>query len=79
MRFDAVPGQLLLEKLTNGFDADEADGADVPEIAVGDDVDLGAYVVTNTYGVVLSDIVVSDDHRRRRGLRRSARSISIRR
>jgi len=52
-----------IEKLTNGADADLAQGDDVPEIAPGDTV-TWTYLVTNTGDVALDfdQVVVVDDH-----------------
>ena len=57
--FGITPGQpqIDLEKATNGEDADDPTG---PEIIVDDPVEW-TYVVTNTGGVPLQDLVVSDD------------------
>ncbi len=51
-----------IEKLTNDAQADDADGADVPEVAPGDAV-TWTYVVTNTGDVpfAAADVVVTDD------------------
>ena len=54
--FGSSPG-IVLEKSTNGVDADEAPG---PFIPVGDAVDW-AYVVTNTGNATLSNVAVTDD------------------
>ena len=54
--FGAAPG-VLLQKHTNGVDADEAPG---PFIPVGEPVDW-TYIVTNTGNVALSGIAVTDN------------------
>ena len=54
--FGAVPG-ILVEKLTNGDDADEAPG---PLIGVGDPV-TWTYVVTNSGNEALTDVTLEDD------------------
>ncbi len=46
-----------IEKLTNGFDADNPTG---PQIEVGDDV-VWAYIVTNNGDIPLSNVVVTDN------------------
>jgi len=51
------PARIRLEKLTNGEDADAPTG---PRIPAGDPV-LWEYVVRNTGGETLTDIVVTDD------------------
>jgi len=54
-------GGLVIQKLTNGLDADDPDGADVPQIATGDTV-TWTYIVTNTGGVTyaLEEVDVTD-------------------
>jgi hypothetical protein len=56
-----VPG-ITIEKKTNGEDADDANDADVPQIAVGDPI-TWTYAVTNTGGVLFAeaDVAVEDD------------------
>ena len=54
--FGAAPG-ILLEKATNGIDADEPPG---PFIPVGEPVEW-AYTVLNTGNDTLSDVTVTDD------------------
>jgi hypothetical protein len=49
-----------LQKLTNGIDADTANGGEAPEIAPGETVSW-SYEVTNTGGVDLDTISVSDN------------------
>ena len=55
--------EVTLQKLTNGADADDPDGLDVPEISPGDPV-TWTYVVTNigTVSIPLESIAVSDSH-----------------
>ena len=57
-----VPG-IDIEKFTNGADADDPNGADVPQIAVGDPV-FWTYEVTNTGDIPfgISDVNVVDDN-----------------
>ena len=52
-----------IEKLTNGFDADDPNGPDVPEIAIGDTV-TWTYLVTNTGQVPFDfdEVEVVDDN-----------------
>ena len=56
------PG-IEIVKLTNGFDANNANGADVPEIAAGASV-RWSYLVTNTGNMTfsLAQVNVSDSH-----------------
>jgi hypothetical protein len=49
--------KITVEKSTNGEDADQGTG---PEIVVGDPV-LWEYVITNTGGVLLTNITLNDD------------------
>jgi len=58
-RGDTLPS-IDIEKSTNGADADLADGADVPQVFVGDEVEW-LYDVTNQSENALIDIVVTDD------------------
>ena len=51
---------ITVEKATNGVDADDSLGADVPRIAPGDPV-TWTYVVSNVGDVGVSDVVVVDD------------------
>ena len=51
------PRRIQIEKATNGVDADQPTG---PQIPIGDEV-TWSYVVTNTGGVTLFDIEVTDD------------------
>lgn len=55
--YTGVPASIVIEKATNGQDADQAPG---PYIPVGEPV-TWSYVVTNTSGVQLLDVTVSDD------------------
>jgi hypothetical protein len=52
-----LPPTITIKKYTNGYDADTAPG---PHIKVGDAVQW-TYIVTNTGGVALSNVKVSDD------------------
>lgn len=60
---DPVQGGIELEKLTNGFDADNANGTDVPLLTVGDTV-TWTYLVTNTGSITFTEanVVVTDSH-----------------
>jgi len=58
-RGDTLPS-VDIEKSTNGVDADLADGADVPQVFVGDAVEW-LYDVTNQSATALVDLVVTDD------------------
>jgi len=49
-----------IEKSTNGADADDAAGDDVPEILEGEPVEW-TYAVTNTGDLTLIDVTVTDD------------------
>lgn len=56
------PG-ITIQKHTNGFDADDADGADVPLLLPGETVEW-SYIVTNTGNLIYprSTVVVTDSH-----------------
>lgn len=56
-----MPG-IVIEKLTNGQDADDPNGMDVPQIIPGDMV-TWTYIITNTGDVpfLQSDVIVTDD------------------
>jgi|GEM_PF-2528123 len=56
-----APG-IVIEKSTNGADADDPNGADVPQVAPGDPI-TWTYVVTNTGNVpfAAADVAVTDD------------------
>lgn len=55
--FGAVPG-MILEKFTNGFDADLPE--DGPELAVGCEV-LWSYEISNTGNIALENLILTDD------------------
>ena len=56
-----APG-IVIEKSTNGADADDPNGADVPQVAPGDPI-TWTYTVTNTGNVpfAVADVAVTDD------------------
>ncbi|NPA27912.1 MAG: hypothetical protein GXN91_02530, partial [Epsilonproteobacteria bacterium] len=55
-----IEGEIDIEKLTNGADADRADGSDVPLVLVGQEVEW-RYIITNRSSESLVDIRVEDD------------------
>ncbi|NNF67036.1 MAG: hypothetical protein HKM98_05965, partial [Gammaproteobacteria bacterium] len=57
--FGVTPG-IVIEKLTNGVNADDANAGDAPQILPGDPV-VWTYIVTNTGNVALSGVMVTDD------------------
>jgi uncharacterized repeat protein (TIGR01451 family) len=57
-RIPAAPA-IDIEKFTEGSDADEPDGADVPFVPAGEQVSW-EYVVTNTGNVTLTGVTVTD-------------------
>ena len=63
LKYTYVVPEVTLQKLTNGADADDSDGLDVPKISPGDPV-TWTYVVTNigTVSIPLESIAVSDSH-----------------
>lgn len=56
----APPTAIDIEKFTNGIQADTAGGADVPILIPGNTV-TWRYVVSNTGGVSLTNVAVTDD------------------
>ncbi len=56
----AMP-KISLEKMTNGADADDPFGPDLPQIAVGESV-TWTYEVNNTGNVPLANVSIHDDH-----------------
>jgi len=57
--FEPVPG-INIEKSTNGADADDANGADVPVVMAGDQI-TWTYTVLNTGNVDLINVTVNDN------------------
>lgn len=54
-------GQIQIQKYTNGQDADDPDGTDVPQIGAGEAI-TWSYVITNAGGVTytMDEVVVTD-------------------
>ena len=63
LKYTYVVPEVTLQKLTNGADADDPDGLDVPKISPGEPV-TWTYVVTNTgtIAIPLTSIIVTDSH-----------------
>jgi hypothetical protein len=58
--YEPVPAGIAVQKQTNGADADDPFGDDVPRVAPGDEV-TWTYTVTNTGGLAVEDVLVVDD------------------
>lgn len=58
--YEPVPVGIAVQKQTNGADAEDPFGDDVPRVAPGGDV-TWTYTVTNTGGLAVQDVVVVDD------------------